>query len=82
MQYTGLKDKNGKEIYEGDIIKFSELQVGQRTIFSVEWQEGFGCFRYTTGGYDDLELDQTEVDDEGIEVIGNVWENKDLLKAR
>ena len=84
MQYTGLTDKNGKEIYEGDIVKFSEMQVGRRFVFRVEWQEGFGSFTLTTGGWDDLDLDQSEIEDEesGCEVIGNIYENSNLLDTQ
>lgn len=65
MQYTGLKDKNGKEIYEGDWVKSSNK--GTREIF---WDED-GCMFDADGTY------LTRMNDR--EVIGNIYENPELL---
>jgi len=69
MQFTGLKDKNGKEIYEGDII---EHQYG---ISTVEYQED--GFKLIEGGhFSSAPLVYVR---KTLEVIGNIWENPELL---
>ena len=73
MQYTGLKDKNGVEIYEGDIVDYYD-----------EWKEEKGRYvEYTTecGAFTigDSALHFSELNIEGIEVIGNIYENTELL---
>jgi len=75
MQYTGLKDKNGKEIYEGDICQDSEPGFEHEDIiFEVKWDVcGFSPFCEETSFYESGK-------DDMIEVIGNVYENSELLK--
>lgn len=79
MQYTGLKDKNGKEIYEGDIIR-NLIQADLKEVIQiVEWYRG-GFMLKTKGNFGHSAIEIYDKDSEKYyEVIGNIYENKDLL---
>lgn len=76
MQYTGLKDKNGKEIYEGDIVK---------VFTNKEWRIGKIIYEHSGFTIDvtnnkELEYGRTSILENLTEVIGNIYDNPELLK--
>lgn len=85
MQYTGLKDKNGIEIYEGDIVKASSTGIWGK--FQVKWrQDGSPCWIMypawksgITWSLHGTLNDKSEYQDD-VEVIGNIYENPELLE--
>lgn len=73
MQYIGLKDKNGKEIFEGDIVHaYSE---GARLIGVIEYFDNAYCIKDRNGIYNALWINA-----EHYEVVGNIWEDSELVE--
>jgi uncharacterized phage protein (TIGR01671 family) len=84
MQYTGLKDRNGKEIYEGDIIQ-TYLDGDKDTIHVVKWHGAKRYPAFDLSPYIDCDCNAMsyyhEGNDAGMEVIGNIYEHPHLLEV-
>ena len=75
MQYTGLKDMRGKEIYEGDILANGNDEKTYKVIFEN------GSFRAEfEGDFEEYSFDLIDVVLQGCEVVGNIYENPELIK--
>ena len=75
MQYTGLRDKNGREVYEGDIVRFKDWW-DEEMVGEVRYSEKDMAFTIVNDFWDGFPI--MYADD--LEVIGNIYENPELLE--
>ena len=90
MQFTGLRDKNGKEIYEGDIIRINNLQETWKRgepnfdwrIFSIEWVRYTFVLTNKAMNKPLADYDTRTLQPWDCEIIGNIYSNPELLNAK
>jgi len=88
MQYTDLKDKNGKEIYEGDILADTDCPDEYYTLGKVAYCDTPDCIyagQFYIQGIEGYASDWDGIEPEnwhGFEVIGNIYENPELLEVK
>ena len=77
-QYTGLRDKNGERVFEGDILRFTNSD-GETSIYDVFW----GYHRWLTRMHDVYTADPDDLDEvfcNSAEIIGNIHDNPDYWR--
>ncbi len=70
VQFTGLTDNEGKEVYEGDIVEIDWFHVNDKTYETISYDSSFGYYKYGNAPLCEL------TDRHTFKVIGNIYENE------
>lgn len=85
-QYTGLKDKNGNKIFEGDIVRIidknNKVISIKPIIAEIDWSEEYLVYILITTSIKDAFENLGDYLDYDIEVIGNIHDNPELLEVQ
>ena len=84
-QYTGLTDKRGKKIFEGDIIKYRHHDINEKAVIRYGAPENrytmYGWYLDDNQGNTAFRLSEYFIKDYNCQVIGNIYDNPELLKG-
>ncbi|HFQ4897024.1 YopX family protein [Streptococcus agalactiae] len=81
MQSTGLKDKNGQEIFEGDVVRHIDFLLNNETVNKVYFKDGLFMYDVVVDEYTyDVPIGEI-IENSIVEVIGNIYENPELLES-
>ena len=82
QQYTGMKDKYGKEIYEGDIVQYNQNSSYDNMDFIAKWSDDKLGFIFQSNSGEQLVNQTPHLNRfKHLEVVGNIFENPELLKT-
>lgn len=87
-QYTGLKDVNGTEIYEGDVVRSYHFELDEQIYYlhhAIEWSEAYhSWFALNCASRDpnDGSVQLFVLAKQDLEIIGNIYETPELLEAK
>lgn len=80
-QYTGVNDTNGREIYEGDIIRFQLFATAQGIVGDIRYNSRYGYCVFFYNGVKTMWRQEYWTDYKALQVVGNIHEDPELLEG-